>query len=80
MTAPNQFAYSKNTPVWDNLYELASDVLERWNREKNGEVNVGRVIPKDYLWFSMSSDGNAFRNAFKGGDRWDYSLPSPYKS
>lgn len=82
MTVPNQFAYVSDTPVRDDLYDLALDVLSRWNAERNGEVSVGRVLPKDYTYFHGDGFHNHFRNAYKGGDysTWDYSLPSPYES
>lgn len=81
VTAKRQFVYRENTPVWDELYDLALDVLTRWNAERNGEVSVGRVLPKDYTFFSGDSERNYFRNAYKGDySIWDYSLESPYES
>lgn len=81
ITAPNQFAYYEDRPVSDELYRLAEDVLIRWNREKNGEDCVGRVLPRDYLWFSGDGRHNHFRNAYKGQFTiWDYSLETPYES
>lgn len=81
VTAKNQFAYYYNTAVTDELYELALDVLTRWNAERNGEVSVGRVLPKDYTYFCGDGVHNYFRNAYKGNySIWDYSLPSPYES
>lgn len=81
VTAKNQFAYYNDRPVDDALYQLAKDVLTRWNNEKNGEVNVGRVLPPDYLWFSGDGEHNHFRNAYKGQfSIWDYSLETPYES
>lgn len=84
VTAPGQFAYSANAKTVNdygiNLAVLAEDVLHRWSREKNGETNVGRTLPKDYLWYSGSNGHNWFRNSFRGGAIWNYSLPSPYES
>lgn len=80
--APNQFAYRSSAPMVNdygiNLLELAYDVLDRWNREKNGETDVGRVLPANYLWYSGNGRHNYFRDAFRGGNRWNYSLPNPY--
>lgn len=77
--APYQFAYSKNTPIDEALLALAYDVLSRWNLEKNGQTDVGRVLPKDYTYFSGDGRHNYFRNAYSGAYKvWDYSLPSPY--
>lgn len=81
VTARDQFAYRDDTPVYDELYELAQDVLTRWNAERNGEVSVGRVLPKDYTYFTGDGTHNYFRNAYKGSySIWDYSIPSPYES
>lgn len=78
---PNAFAYEYNTPVDDDLYELALDVLTRWNLEKNGQTDVGRVLPADYEYFYGDGTHNHFRNAYSGNyDIWDYSLESPYEN
>lgn len=78
---PGAFAYIEDTPVTDELHDLAADVLARWNAEKNGESDVGRVLPTEYIYFSGDGKHNYFRNAYKENyDIWDYSLPSPYES
>lgn len=72
---PNAFAYWYNTPVTDELYNLALDVLTRWNKEKNGIENVGRVLPSDYVFFAGDGEHNYFRNKHKEDyDVWDYSF------
>ena len=81
VTAPGQFhGYNKNHPVLDYLYDMAVDVMTRWEREKQGETDVGRVLPSDYLWFGANKTytQNVFRNAFTGGTKWDWSLENPY--
>jgi len=79
VTARYQFSgYKANNPVWDDLLSLSYDVLERWNNEKNGQADVGRVLPKDYCWFTGNGKHNYFRNQYKGGTSWNYSLISPY--
>lgn len=81
ITYPNAFAYSDDTPVTDELYALASDVLSRWNAEKNGAQDTGRVLPPDFTFFSGDGKHNYFRNAYKGScSIWDYSMESPYES
>ena len=76
-----QFAYNANTPVTDELYDLAIDVLDRWSREKNGETDVGRVLPKEYGFFNGDGVRNYFRDKYDGDyNIWDYSLPSPYET
>lgn len=79
LTAPNQFAYNKRSPVTEELYYLALDILERWNSEKNGFEDVGRVLPSNYLWFHGDGEHNYFRDKFDGDfNIWDYSLSNPY--
>lgn len=81
ITAPNQFAFSNNTKLDRELLGLAYDVLNRWSDEKDGIVDVGRVLPCDYLYFEGRNGRNHFRNRYNGNyDIWDYSLPSPYES
>lgn len=78
---PDQFAFSEGTLVDDELLLLANDVLDRWNREKNGETDVGRVLPKEYRYFEGHSGHNYFRNQYDGSyEIWNYSNPSPYGS
>ena len=79
ITAPGQFSgYRSSNPVWPELYDLAQDVLTRWRRERNGETDVGRVLPQGYMWFSGNGRENIFRDAYRGGSVWDWSWESPY--
>ena len=79
VTAPNQFhGYKASFPIDDDILELVFDVLERWNAEKLGEEDVGRVLPADYLWFGGDGAHNHFRNEYRGGTRWDWSYGDPY--
>ena len=79
ITAPGQFSgYRSSNPVWPELYDLAQDVLARWRRERDGETDVGRVLPQGYMWFSGNGVTNIFRDAYRGGNVWDWSLESPY--
>lgn len=68
ITAKNQFAYRASAPVVNdfgiNLIELAEDVLLRWHRENMGETNVGRTLPKEYLYYH----GDGHHNYFKIGE------------
>ena len=81
VTAPYQFiGYQEDNPVDENLIALCEDVLARWYAEKDGEEDVGRVLPSDYLWFSGDGCRNYFRNAYRGGNTWNWSLESPYES
>lgn len=80
VTAPHQFyGYNKSHPVNDDILKLVYDVLDRWNAEKHGVKNVGRVLPAEYLWFHGDGDNNWFRDEFRGASGyWDWSLGDPY--
>ena len=45
--APYQFDYRPWAPVTDEFKALAVDVLERWQAEKDGQADVGRVLPPE---------------------------------
>ena len=79
VTQPEQYhGYNPNHPVTDEIVSLVEDVIGRWNDEKNGVENVGRVLPKNYLWFYGDGRHNHFTDAWRGGNKWDWSLESPY--
>ena len=72
--------YDPTNPVLPVLKELALDVIDRWQREKRGETDVGRVLPPEYLFFGGDGKHNTFRTEWDGGEYWDWSWPSPYES
>lgn len=77
--APNQFVgYRESNPVDEELMDLVKDVLDRWNDEKHGETDVGRVLPADYLWFRGDGKYNHFRNSYNGGTRWNWEMEDIY--
>lgn len=79
VTAPNQFVgYRESNPVDEELMDLVKDVLDRWNNEKHGETDVGRVLPADYLWFRGDGKYNHFRNSYNGGTRWNWEMEDIY--
>ena len=81
ITKKKQFhGYSSDNPVEDDHYNLAIDVLRRWLKEKDGEIEVGRVLPKEYIYFAAYKGTNRFRDKYKGGNYWDWSLESPYEN
>lgn len=85
VTAPSQFhGYSKKHPVEDHLYDLAVDVLTRWQMEKQGASpeEVGRVLPPQYLYFHGDGRHNHFRTHYKHkkATYWDWSYPNPYET
>ena len=65
--------YSEEHPVEEELLELAYDVLDRWNAEKHGDT-VMRELPSGYLWFHGDGTWNWFRDAYKNGNKWDWSI------
>ena len=65
--------YSEEHPVEEELLALAYDVLDRWNAEKHGET-VARELPSGYLWFHGDGIWNHFRDAYKNGNEWDWSI------
>jgi hypothetical protein len=79
ITRKNQFAWANNTPVHKDLKALALDVVIRWELEKLGYDEVGRVLPAGYLFFHGRNGRNWFRDRYRGGKRWNWSLPSPYE-
>jgi hypothetical protein len=71
--------YLENHAVAENYYDLALDVLTRWEREKNGRGDVGRVIPKNYLFFTGDGKENYFTREWRDKDNWGWTLPNPYE-
>ena len=91
--AKNQFAYTAGAKTTSDygydLIALAKDVMDRWSREKAGQGNIGRVLPKGYLWYYGDGTHNYFFNNYQKfmacvkaqryvGGGWNYSLKSPY--
>lgn len=80
VTKPHQFhGYAEDNPLLPELKELALDVIERWLDEKDGKTDTGRVLPREYLFFSGDGKHNHFRTEWDGGQVWDWSLQSPYE-
>lgn len=80
VTQKYQFSgYDENYPLTDEFMEIAEDVLVRWYQEKAGVINVGRVLPKEYLYFVGDGVLNYFSKEWKSQDHYDWSLPSPYE-
>ena len=80
VTAPSQFAgYRSGNPVDPEIRELVVDVLDRYSQEKAGIKNVGRVLPKEYLYFRGNGKVNLFSKKWNSNNVWDWSLKSPYE-
>ena len=64
LSQPSQFhGYSPDFPVWDELKEVALDVLTRWSMEKQG-ADVARELPDTYCWFTGYNGSNHFREVY----------------
>lgn len=79
VTAPHQFDYRPWAPATEEFKALAVDVLERWEREKNGFENVGRVLPVEYQYFEGWGGRNWFSAEWKSAEYWDWGLAGPYE-
>lgn len=86
ITAPNQFYGYRDwlspddIKTYDELRALTIDVLLRWQMEKAGCTDIGRTLPKEYLWFYGDGERNHFRNALNGDyDVWDWNCWNPYE-
>lgn len=80
VTAAGQYhGYKEHHPVKEEIRDLCIDVVARWISEKEGQENVGRILPSDYYWFFGDGRHNHYRNQYRSNVRWDWSLPTPYK-
>lgn len=79
VTAPKQFhGYSAAHPVSEELLALAYDVLERWQAEKTGAADVGRVLPAEYVFFVGDGENNYFCTEYGSCVYYTWELPDPY--
>lgn len=80
LAQPYQFqGYKTDHPVTPYLEALAADVLVRWHMEKEGEVDVGRVLPQTYIYFMGDGVRNYFTEEFRSCDYWNWALSDPYQ-
>ena len=64
LSQPSQFhGYSPDFPVWDELKEVARDVLTRWSMEKQG-ADVARELDKNAIFFTGDGTTNWFRSVY----------------
>lgn len=79
VAAPSQFhGYDPEHPIDDELLALAYDVLERWQAEKTGAADVGRVLPAEYLFFTGDGENNYFTAEYGSGVCYTWELPDVY--
>lgn len=77
--APYQFSgYDPEYPVKEEFALLAADVLTRYRAERDGEENVGRVLPAEYCFFTGDGRRNHFTTEWKSTDCFGWTLESPY--
>lgn len=80
VTQPSQFSgYSRDYPVLPELVEVVEDVIMRYDVERTGIERVGRVLPREYLYFSGDGAHNYFTCSYNDDNVWDWSLYSPYR-
>ena len=78
--APYQFSgYDPEYPVYEEYAILAADVLTRYRAERDGEENVGRVLPAEYCFFTGDGRRNHFTTEWKSTDCFGWTLASPYE-
>lgn len=66
ITAPSQFhGYSSQNPITDEHKALARDVVTRWQMEKYCQGNIGRTLPKEYLYFHSQNGHHVFKTNYK---------------
>jgi hypothetical protein len=81
VTQKNQFAYDESAPLMPEFETMAENVLWRWWYEKMGVVDVGRVLPKCFMYFSGDGERNCFRAEINGKKYyWDWACDNPYES
>lgn len=69
-----QFAgYSSGNPIDEELYAIAVDVLARWQMEQYCIGDVGRVLPREFVYFGGNGTSNRFRDAYdtKKANYWE---------
>ena len=80
LEAPYQFSgYSADYPILPELEALAADVLTRYHAERDGEENVGRVLPPEYCFFTGDGKHNHFTIGWQDTETWGWTLESPYE-
>ena len=82
ITQDGQFdGYTEQGYYSERSYWLANDILARYERELAGEEDVGRTLPKDYLFFYGDGEHNYFTKE-EGGKAyvWGSDLKSPYST
>lgn len=78
--------YRDTNLVMDWAVNLVRDVTIRYVLELNGFTDVGRVLPREFLYYEQlpEHEEHTFKTTIRLMDPkcivWDWSLPSPYKN
>ncbi len=77
---PSQFnGYNPDYPATAELRAIAADVWTRYHRERSGDADAGRVLPREYVYFTGDGEHNYFTVEWDEEARpWGWSLESPY--
>jgi len=59
---------------YEHCKNIVTDVLDRYYTEDQ----IGRTLPKDYLYFVAKNGANVFTQKWQGTNYWNWSLPDPY--
>jgi hypothetical protein len=81
VTQPRQFTgYSADFPATDEHIALAADVLLRWQLEKIGAGDAGRVLPAEFVYFTGDGRNNHFTVSWPSNraSAWKWTLDNPY--
>ena len=76
--------YNPNSPTTDDfgrdLQLLARDILFRYQAEKAGVAQVGRVLPKEYTWIWVEGDGTVYFRTSQYGANYQFATSGQYRS
>ena len=76
----NNLYYIRNVGCDDETVGLAQIPDKYFSLFRNKRLLIiKRVLPPEYMWFHGDGRHNHFRDSYRGGNRWDWSLDSPYE-
>ena len=76
--------YNANSPTVDDLGRdlqlLARDILFRYQAERSGITEVGRVLPKEYTWIWVEGNGTVYFRTSQYGANYQFATSGQYRS
>lgn len=79
LTHAHYSGYIKSNPVEEWAIWIVRDVVWRYACEKEGYEEVGRILPREFLYMACYKGHNRYRDRYRGSCHfWDWSIPSPY--